>query len=69
MFHYYVLNHKGCVMLLYLDLDELKMLSIALSNNNFEFIYEGSSIWERRDEFEALEKKINKEIEYYETTQ
>lgn len=57
------------MMLLYLDLDELKMLSIALSNNNFEFIYEGSSIWEKRDEFEALEKKINKEIEYYETTQ
>lgn len=69
MFHYYVLNHKGCVMLLYLDLDELKMLSTALCNNNFEFIYEGSPIWERRDEFEALEKKINKEIEYYETTQ
>ena len=55
-------------MLLSLDLDELKMLSVALSNNNFEFIYEGSHLWEHREEYEALEEKINKEIEYYDTS-
>lgn len=53
-------------MLINLDLDELKMLSIALSNNNFEFIYEGSPLWEHWHEYESLEEKINKEIEYYE---
>lgn len=56
-------------MLINLDLDELKMLSTALSNNNFEFIYEGSSLWELRKNYEALEDKINKEIEYYDTSE
>lgn len=53
-------------MLISLDLEELKMISVALSNNNFEFIYEGSPLWELRKDYEALEEKINKEIEYYE---
>lgn len=55
-------------MLLSLDLDELKMLSVALRNNNYEFIYEGSSLWEIHKDYLALEDKINKEIEYYDTS-
>ena len=55
------------MMLLSFTLEELKMLSIAVSNNNFEYIYEGSPIWEEREKYEALEEKLNKEIEYYET--
>lgn len=54
------------MMLFSFTLEELKMLSIALSNSNFEFIYEGSPLWEFRKNYEALEDKINKEIEYYE---
>ena len=37
------------MMLLSFTLEELKMLSIAVSNNNFEFIYDGSPLWEERD--------------------
>ena len=54
------------MMLLSFTLEELKMLSIAVSNNNFEFIYDGSPIWDEREKYEALEEKLNKEIEYYE---
>ena len=54
------------MMLLNFTLEELKMLSTALSNNNFDFIYEGSPLWELRKDYEALEDKINKELEYYE---
>lgn len=53
-------------MLLSFTLEELKMLSIAVNNNNFEHIYEGSPIWDEKEKYEALEKKLNKEIEYYE---
>ena len=66
MFHYYLLNHKGCVMLLNFTLEELKMLSVALSNSNFEFIFDGSPLWKEREKYEVLEEKLNKEIEYYE---
>lgn len=54
------------MMLLNFTLEELKMLSVAVSNNNFEFIYEGSAIWDDREKYEALEEKLNKELEYYE---
>lgn len=54
------------MMLLSFTLEELKMLSIAVSNNNFEYIYEGSPIWDEREKYEALDEKLNKEIEYYE---
>lgn len=54
------------MMLLSFTLEELKMLSIAVNNNNFEHIYEGSPIWDEREKYEALEEKLNKEIEYYE---
>lgn len=53
-------------MLLSFTLEELKMLSIAVSNNNFEFIYEGSPLWDEKEKYERLEEKLNKEIEYYE---
>lgn len=56
-------------MLFSFTLEELKMISTAVSNNNFEFIFEGSPLWEEREKYEALEEKLNKEIEYYETTQ
>lgn len=54
------------MMLLSFTLEELKMLSIAVSNNNFEFIYEGSPLWDEKEKYERLEEKLNKEIEYYE---
>lgn len=54
------------MMLLSFTLEELKMLSIAVNNNNFEHIYEGSPIWNEREKYEAIEEKLNKEIEYYE---
>ena len=54
------------MMLLSFTLEELKMLSVAVSNNNFEHIYDGSPIWDEREKYEALEEKLNKEIEYYE---
>ena len=54
------------MMLFSFTLEELKMLSIAVSNNNFEFIYESSPIWDEREKYEALEEKLKKEIEYYE---
>ena len=53
-------------MLLSFTLEELKMLSIAVSNNIFEFIYEGSPLWDEKEKYESLEEKLNKEIEYYE---
>ena len=53
-------------MLFSFTLEELKMLSIAVSNNNFEFIYDGSQLWNDREKYEALEEKLNKEIDYYE---
>ena len=53
------------MMLLSFTLEELKMLSIAV-NNNFEVIYDASPIWDEREKYEALEEKLNKEIEYYE---
>ena len=54
------------MMLLSFTLEELKMLSISVSNNNFEFIYEGSPLWDEKEKYESLEEKLNKEIEYYE---
>ena len=54
------------MMLLSFTLEELKMLSIAVDNNNFEYIYDGSPLWDEREKYEALEEKLNKEIEYYE---
>ena len=54
------------MMLLSFTLEELKLLSIAVSNNNFDFIYDGSPLWNDREKYEALEEKLNKEIEYYE---
>lgn len=57
------------MMLLSFTLEELKMLSTAVSNNNFEFIFEGSPLWEEREKYEALEEKLNKEIEYYDTSE
>ena len=57
------------MMLLSFTLEELKMLSIAVSNNNFEFIYDGSPLWNDREKYEALEEKLNKEIEYYDTSE
>ena len=56
-------------MLFSFTLEELKMLSVAVSNNNFEFIYEGSPIWKDREKYEALEEKLNKELEYYDTSE
>lgn len=57
------------MMLFSFTLEELKMLSVAVSNNNFEFIYEGSPIWKDREKYEALEEKLNKELEYYDTSE
>lgn len=54
------------MMLLRFTLEELKMLSIAVSNNKFEHMYDDSPIWEEREKYEALEEKLKKEIEYYE---
>lgn len=54
------------MMLLSFTLEELKMLSIAVSNNNFEFIYDGSPLWNEKEKYETLEEKLNKEIDYYE---
>ena len=45
-------------MLLSFTLEELKMLSIAVSNNNFEFIYDGSPLWKEREKYETLEEKL-----------
>lgn len=56
-------------MLFSFTLEELKMLSIAVSNNNFEFIYDGSPLWKDKEKYEALEEKLNKEIEYYDTSE
>ena len=57
------------MMLLSFTLEELKMLSVAVSNNNFEFIYDGSPLWKDKEKYEALEEKLNKEIEYYDTSE
>lgn len=65
MFHYYLLNYKGCMMLLSFTLEELKMLSVAIQNNNFEFIYESSPLWENREKYYKLDEKLSKEIAYY----
>ena len=54
------------MMLISFTLEELKMLSIAVNIHNFEHIYEGSPIWGEIEKYEALEEKLNKEIEYYE---
>ena len=56
-------------MLLNFTLEELKMLSIAVSNNKFEHMYDDSPIWEEREKYEALEEKLKKEIEYYDTSE
>lgn len=57
------------MMLFSFTLEELKMLSTAVSNNNFEFIFEGSPLWEEREKYKTLEEKLNKEIEYYDTSE
>ena len=76
MFHYYVLNHKGCMMLLNFEsVNELKQLKEALEYYK-EYLFE---VW-GKDETDAenikkleinkeLVQKIVKEIEYYDTSE
>ena len=76
MFHYYVLNHKGCMMLLnFGSVNELKQLKEALEYYK-EYLFE---VW-TNDETDAenneklkinkeLVQKIVKEIEYYDTSE
>ena len=76
MFHYYVLNHKGCMMLLNFEsVNELKQLKEALEYYK-EYLFE---VW-GNDETDAenikkleinkeLVQKIVKEIEYYDTSE
>lgn len=52
-------------MLLSFTLEELKMLSVAIQNSNFEFIYESSPLWENREKYYKLDEKLSKEIAYY----
>lgn len=73
MFHYYILNHKGCVMLLNFDgVNELKQLKEALEYYK-EYLFE---VWcnnetdaennKKLEDNKKLVQKIVKEIEYYE---
>lgn len=57
------------MMLLSFTLEELKMLSIAVSNNNLEFVVDGLPLWDEREKYEALEEKLNKELNYYDTSE
>lgn len=76
MFHYYVLNHKGCMMLLNFDgVNELKQLKEALEYYK-EYLFE---VWcnnetdaeniKKLEVNKKLVQKIVKEIDYYDTSE
>ena len=48
-------------MLLNFTIKELKMLSESLARNKENYDYD----WEEREEYEILQEKIDKEIDYY----
>ena len=55
-------------MLLNFTLEELKMLSVAVKNRNFGFMVKGIPLCKDKEKYEAIEEKLNKEIEYYDTS-
>lgn len=57
------------MMLLSFTLEELKMLKDAVRNRTFGFTLKGIPICKDREKYEALEEKLNKEIEYYDTSE
>lgn len=76
MFHYYVLNHKGCMMLLNFDgVNELKQLKEALEYYKeylFEVCCNNETDAENNKKLEVNKKlvqKIVKEIDYYDTSE
>ena len=74
MFHYYVLNHKGCMMLMRLEIEELKQIFHALTltfekEHNIKDAELALRVISEINYYDTSEDKINKELEYYETTQ
>ena len=57
------------MMLLSFTLEELKLLTDAVRNKTFGFMIEGLPRWKDKEKYEALEEKLNKEIEYYDTSE
>ena len=75
MFHYYVLNHKGCVMLLnFQDVRELKFIENALYYYKWyiEDMYDydlDDSTFAKYQHCRLLIEKFAQEIKYYDTSE
>ncbi len=76
MFHYYLLNYKGCVMLLYFkDENDLKVLLIAMGYYFHNEIAENPNKLSTRELLAIASRciriidQLDKELEYYDTSE
>lgn len=57
------------MMLFSFTLEELKLLKDAVRNRTFVLTLKGIPLWKDKEKYEALEEKLKKELEYYDTSE